>query len=288
MTRANAPPITGRIVFGVIRRDGKPAIDLIATEPRAWRTLARRARSAARARLKARSRGGRQLKRRPTTTRELHDHRRARSTWAPALGSVAQTSENPPSSSVEEPATSRLEIGLEVGVFQLALGVVGAEADKIGDHDVDDASDAHGGQRGTCATGAGEDIDDVDAGLDADLRAPGAATHPRALTANGHRRARWRHDPADLDIRRPQSVPRSCGAVTCRRTGATGLAGLSPPQAPSRKAQAAPVRRESRMRRDRRRGHAGHRQYATATAAPFRNGRSPLLAQRAPVEEGQT
>ncbi len=35
VTRANAPPITGRIVFGVIRRDGKPAIDLIATEPRA-------------------------------------------------------------------------------------------------------------------------------------------------------------------------------------------------------------------------------------------------------------
>jgi hypothetical protein len=35
VTRANAPPITGRIVFGVVRRDGKPAIDLIATEPRA-------------------------------------------------------------------------------------------------------------------------------------------------------------------------------------------------------------------------------------------------------------
>jgi Protein kinase domain len=35
VTRGGAPPITGRIVFGVIRRDGKPAIDLIATEPRA-------------------------------------------------------------------------------------------------------------------------------------------------------------------------------------------------------------------------------------------------------------
>jgi serine/threonine-protein kinase len=35
VTRDGAPPITGRIVFGVIRRDGKPAIDLIATEPRA-------------------------------------------------------------------------------------------------------------------------------------------------------------------------------------------------------------------------------------------------------------
>jgi serine/threonine-protein kinase len=34
VTRDGAPPITGRIVFGVIRRDGKPAIDLIATEPR--------------------------------------------------------------------------------------------------------------------------------------------------------------------------------------------------------------------------------------------------------------
>jgi serine/threonine-protein kinase len=35
VTRDGAPPITGRIVFGVVRRDGKPAIDLIATEPRA-------------------------------------------------------------------------------------------------------------------------------------------------------------------------------------------------------------------------------------------------------------
>jgi serine/threonine-protein kinase len=35
VTREGAPPITGRIVFGVVRRDGKPAIDLIATEPRA-------------------------------------------------------------------------------------------------------------------------------------------------------------------------------------------------------------------------------------------------------------
>jgi hypothetical protein len=35
VTRAGAPPITGRIVFGVVRRDGKAAIDLIATEPRA-------------------------------------------------------------------------------------------------------------------------------------------------------------------------------------------------------------------------------------------------------------
>jgi hypothetical protein len=34
VTRGGAPPITGRIVFGVIRRDGKAAIDLIATEPR--------------------------------------------------------------------------------------------------------------------------------------------------------------------------------------------------------------------------------------------------------------
>jgi serine/threonine-protein kinase len=35
VTRDGAAPITGRIVFGVVRRDGKPAIDLIATEPRA-------------------------------------------------------------------------------------------------------------------------------------------------------------------------------------------------------------------------------------------------------------
>jgi hypothetical protein len=35
VTRAGAPPITGRIVFGVVRRSGKPAIQLIATEPRA-------------------------------------------------------------------------------------------------------------------------------------------------------------------------------------------------------------------------------------------------------------
>ena len=35
VTRDGAPPITGRIVFGVVRRDGKAAIDLIATEPRA-------------------------------------------------------------------------------------------------------------------------------------------------------------------------------------------------------------------------------------------------------------
>jgi serine/threonine-protein kinase len=35
VTRDGAPPITGRIVFGVVRRSGKPAIQLIATEPRA-------------------------------------------------------------------------------------------------------------------------------------------------------------------------------------------------------------------------------------------------------------
>jgi serine/threonine-protein kinase len=35
VTRKGAPPITGRLVLGVVRRDGKPAIDLIATEPRA-------------------------------------------------------------------------------------------------------------------------------------------------------------------------------------------------------------------------------------------------------------
>jgi serine/threonine-protein kinase len=35
VTRDGATPITGRIVFGVIRRDGRVAIDLIATEPRA-------------------------------------------------------------------------------------------------------------------------------------------------------------------------------------------------------------------------------------------------------------
>jgi Protein kinase domain/SnoaL-like domain len=34
VTRQGAAPITGRIVFGVVRRDGRPAIDLIATEPR--------------------------------------------------------------------------------------------------------------------------------------------------------------------------------------------------------------------------------------------------------------
>jgi serine/threonine-protein kinase len=34
VTRKGAPPITGRLVLGVVRRDGKPAIDLIATEPR--------------------------------------------------------------------------------------------------------------------------------------------------------------------------------------------------------------------------------------------------------------
>jgi serine/threonine-protein kinase len=35
VTRAGAPPITGRIVFGVVRRSGRPAIQMIATEPRA-------------------------------------------------------------------------------------------------------------------------------------------------------------------------------------------------------------------------------------------------------------
>jgi serine/threonine-protein kinase len=35
VTRDGAPPITGRIAFGVVRRDGRAAIDLIATEPRA-------------------------------------------------------------------------------------------------------------------------------------------------------------------------------------------------------------------------------------------------------------
>jgi serine/threonine-protein kinase len=35
VTRDGAAPITGRIVFLVLRRDGDPAIDLIATEPRA-------------------------------------------------------------------------------------------------------------------------------------------------------------------------------------------------------------------------------------------------------------
>ncbi|MDX6727384.1 MAG: hypothetical protein QOK49_2189 [Baekduia sp.] len=34
VTRTGAGPITGRIVLGVVRRDGHPAIDLIATEPR--------------------------------------------------------------------------------------------------------------------------------------------------------------------------------------------------------------------------------------------------------------
>jgi hypothetical protein len=35
VTSAGAAPLTGRIVFGVVRRDGKATIDLIATEPRA-------------------------------------------------------------------------------------------------------------------------------------------------------------------------------------------------------------------------------------------------------------
>jgi serine/threonine-protein kinase len=35
VTRRGAPPITGKLVLAVVRRDGKPAIDLIATEPRA-------------------------------------------------------------------------------------------------------------------------------------------------------------------------------------------------------------------------------------------------------------
>ena len=35
VTYGGAAPITGRIVFGMVRRDGKAAIDLIATEPRA-------------------------------------------------------------------------------------------------------------------------------------------------------------------------------------------------------------------------------------------------------------
>jgi serine/threonine-protein kinase len=35
VTRGGAAPITGRIVFGMVRRDGKASIDLIATEPRA-------------------------------------------------------------------------------------------------------------------------------------------------------------------------------------------------------------------------------------------------------------
>jgi serine/threonine-protein kinase len=35
VTRAGATPITGRIVLGVVRRNGAPEIELIATEPRA-------------------------------------------------------------------------------------------------------------------------------------------------------------------------------------------------------------------------------------------------------------
>ncbi|HEY4094000.1 MAG TPA: hypothetical protein VGM33_00720, partial [Baekduia sp.] len=35
VTRNGAPPITGRIILGVIRRNGKPTIDQILTEPRA-------------------------------------------------------------------------------------------------------------------------------------------------------------------------------------------------------------------------------------------------------------
>jgi Protein kinase domain/SnoaL-like domain len=35
VTRAGAPPITGKITFGMVRRDGSPRIQLIATEPRA-------------------------------------------------------------------------------------------------------------------------------------------------------------------------------------------------------------------------------------------------------------
>jgi serine/threonine-protein kinase len=35
VTRDGAQPITGRIVLAVVRRDGKPAIDLILSEPRA-------------------------------------------------------------------------------------------------------------------------------------------------------------------------------------------------------------------------------------------------------------
>jgi serine/threonine-protein kinase len=34
VTRSGAGPITGRIVLGIVRRNGRPAIDLIATEPR--------------------------------------------------------------------------------------------------------------------------------------------------------------------------------------------------------------------------------------------------------------
>jgi hypothetical protein len=34
VTRTGAPPITGRIIFGMVRRDGSPRIQLIATEPR--------------------------------------------------------------------------------------------------------------------------------------------------------------------------------------------------------------------------------------------------------------
>ena len=35
MTRRGRPPLTGRLVLGVVRRDGEPRIALIATEPRA-------------------------------------------------------------------------------------------------------------------------------------------------------------------------------------------------------------------------------------------------------------
>jgi serine/threonine-protein kinase len=35
VTRAGAAPITGRLVLGMVRRDGRPTIDLIVTEPRA-------------------------------------------------------------------------------------------------------------------------------------------------------------------------------------------------------------------------------------------------------------
>jgi serine/threonine-protein kinase len=35
VTRRGAPPVTGRLVLGIVRRDGDVAIDLIVTEPRA-------------------------------------------------------------------------------------------------------------------------------------------------------------------------------------------------------------------------------------------------------------
>ena len=145
---------------------------------------------------------------------------------------------------VEEAAVVGLRLGDEVGVLELLLGVVGAEAGHVGDVDVDDAADAQRGQRGPGGAGGGEDVDDVDAGLEADTEAvqepPPAidAFLPRTVTVA----------PAGRTVPRSSTAPSrtlamSRGAAIDRRTEPAGSWAPT-----SRRSRPAAGRRRARRR----------------------------------------